>query len=55
MGRSRMKNLKRDRRSDETGRKLEKRKKRTSRQKPILISPNLNPRVKSNLIRSRKR
>ena len=55
LAKNRMKNLKKARRSEGIGHKLERRKKRMLKQKPILISPSLNLKAKSNLIRSRKR
>ena len=55
MAKNRMKNLKKARRSEGIGHKLERRKKRMLKQKPILISPSLNLKAKSNLTRSRKR
>ena len=55
LAKNRMKNLKKARRSEGIGHKLERRKKRMLKQKPILISLSLNPKAKSNLTRSRKR
>ena len=51
----RMKNLKKAKKSEGIGHKLERKKNRTLKQKPILISPSLNPKAKSNLTRNRKR
>ena len=55
MAKNRMKNLKKAKRSEGIGRKQERRKNRTLKQKPILISLSLNPKAKSSLTRSRKR
>ena len=55
LAKNRMKNLKKAKRSEGIGHKLERRKNRTLKQKPILISLSLNPKAKSNLTRSRKR
>ena len=55
LAKNRMKNLKKARRSEGIGHKLERRKKRMLKQKPILISPSLNPKVKSSQTGSRKR
>ena len=55
LAKNRMKNLKKAKRSEGIGRKQERRKNRTQKQKPILISLSLNPKAKSSLTRSRKR
>lgn len=55
LAKNRMKNLKKAKRSEGIGRKQERRKNRTLKQKPILISLSLNPKAKSSLTRSRKR
>ena len=55
LAKNRMKNLKKARRSEEIGLKLERRKKRMLKQKQIPISLSLNLKAKSNLTRSRKR
>lgn len=55
LAKNRMKNLKKAKRSEGIGHKLERRKNRTLKQKLILISLSLNPKAKSNLTRSRKR
>ena len=52
---NRMKNLRKAKKSEGIGHKLERKKNRTLKQKTILISPSLNPKAKSNLTRSRKR
>ena len=55
LAKNRMKNLKKAKKSEGIGHKLERKKNRTLKQKTILISPSLNPKAKSNLTRSRKR
>ena len=55
LAKNRMKNLKKAKKSEEIGHKLERKKNRTLKQKPILISPSLNPKAKSSQTGSRKR